>query len=236
MSTLVAPAGAPMAIEPSAPSPPAHDPSRILLQGLSWATFLRILDETGDRRRVRLAFSRGELELMSPGPIHEEDSRGFNRLIEIVCEEARVPFKAYGSTTWTRDDSEKGIEADECYYFAPEKISAARELSRQRVNDSRRYPRPDLVVEIDIRRSSVDRHAIYATLGIPELWSFADDRLRIESLAGDGTYRDAEASRFVPLPVSEITRWVLALDTSEDDGAWAREFRAWVRGELAKRV
>ena len=236
----------PPVVEPSPqaapvnPPPPAapsvdHDPARILLHGLSWTTYLRILDETGDRRRARLAFNRGVLELMSPGPIHEGDSYGFDRVISITTEEARIPCRPYGSTTWKRDDAEKGLEADECYYFTADKMSGAATAARRKSKASSDYPFPDLAIEVDMRRPAVDRAEIYAALGVPEVWSFDDERLQIDQLGDEGTYHEVAQSRFIPLRSDDIVRWVLRFEQAEDVTAWAIEFRDWVRAELAGR-
>src|SRR5688500_12174775 len=39
---------------------------RVLLHNISWETYERLLDERGDSRVPRLAYDRGELEIMSP--------------------------------------------------------------------------------------------------------------------------------------------------------------------------
>ncbi len=225
-------------VDASPPTAPIvdHGSPRVTLPGLSWQTYLRILDETGDRRRSRLAFNRGVLEIMSPGPIHEGDSYGFDRVVAIVTEEARIACKPYGSTTWTSDDAEKGLEADECYYFTADKLATAAVAARRGSNTSADYPFPDLAIEVDMRRAAIDRAEIYAALGVPEVWSFDDKKLRIDHLGEDGTFHEVAQSRFIPLRSEDIVRWVLRFEQAEDVTAWAIEFRDWVRVELAGRV
>lgn len=224
-------------VEPSPPAAPVVDRSspRITLPGISWATYLRILDETGDKRRARLAYNRGDLEIMSPGPIHEGDSYGFDKLIAITTEEARIACKPYGSTTWKRDEMEKGLEADECYYFTAEKLALAAVAARRQSNSSSDYPFPDLAIEVDMRRPALNRAEIYVALGVPEVWSFDDEKLRIDHLGDDGTYHEVAQSRFIPLRSEDIVQWVLRYEQTEDMTAWTIELRAWVRAELAKR-
>ena len=172
---------------------------------------------------------------MSPGPLHEEDSRSFDRLIGIVCEEAEIDYKAYGSTTWHRDEVERGIEADECYYFAADKLAAAGEASRRGSNDSTEYPIPDLAIEVDLRGSALDREEIYAALGLAEVWSYENSALRIFQLGPDGIYREVEASRFIPLKPADIARWVEEFETQDNQRLSSRDFRDWLRAELAGR-
>ena len=93
---------------------------------------------------------------------HEGDSYGFDRVISITTEEARIACRPYGSTTWKSDDAEKGLEADECYYFTADKMAVAAAAARRQSNSSSDYPFPDLAIEVDMRRPAVDRAEIYA--------------------------------------------------------------------------
>ena len=96
-------------------------------------------------------------------------------------------------------------------------------------------PPPDLAIEIDISRSSLDRMGIYAALGVPEIWRFDGETLRVGRLSADGTYAPSPASVALPfLPMAEVVRF-LRLAEGMDHSRWGREFRAWVRDELAPR-
>jgi len=180
-----------------------------------------------------MAYNRGVLEIMSPGPLHEDGKNYLRRMVEILTEELHIPCKCYGSTTWKRDDVERGIEPDECYYLTAAKVAAAHESKKLGKKDSTDYPAPDLAIEIDIRPSAVDRAEIYATLGVPEVWRFDCVRFRIDRLGPDGRYTEAEASLFLPISPPEIVHWLL-LD-AEDDNDWARQLREWMRSDLIGR-
>ncbi len=162
----------------------------------------------GDRRTSRIAFNRGVLEIMVPGLKHEDAKRRLGRLVDVVTKELKVPFKEYGSTTWLHPQAERGIEPDECFYLTLEKVEAAQALRGEGVDDTARYPAPDLAIEIDISPSAVDRAEIYATLGVPEVWRFNGLRLAIDALGPDGTYHSAEASRFLPVAPRDAARWI----------------------------
>ncbi len=47
------------------PAIPTMSESRILLQGIRWETYERLLDEAGDQP-IRLTYDRGDLEIMTP--------------------------------------------------------------------------------------------------------------------------------------------------------------------------
>ncbi|MEM7204057.1 MAG: Uma2 family endonuclease [Planctomycetota bacterium] len=70
-----------------------------------------------------------------------------------------------GSTTWRREDLDRGLEPDECYWVENEpNVRGRREL------DLRVDPPPDLPIEVDVHASSVDRVKIYAALGCRGGW------------------------------------------------------------------
>jgi Uma2 family endonuclease len=202
---------------------------RIVLRGVDWWTYQRLAEAAGDQP-VRLAYNRGVLELMSPGPLHEDYKTLLSRLVEAVAEELGIPCKGLGSTRWDRAEAERGLEADACYFLAPAKLAAAAHRSA----DAADYPSPDLAIEVDLRRGEVDRPAIYATLGVAEVWRFDGESLRIDRLGADGTYEERAESLFLPIPPGEVVRWVLHVD-STDHSAWGRQLRAWVRAELVAR-
>ena len=54
------------------------------------------------------------------------------------------------------------------------------------------------------------------------------DDVTIQQLGEDGTYVRAEMSRFLPVKAVEIRRWIVEED-SNDQTAWFRRLRAWLR-------
>ena len=76
---------------------------------------------------------------------------------------------------------------------------------------------------------SVRREPIYAALGVPEIWRFADGHLRALWLGRNGRYRTVSQSQcfsFLPMPTFE--RFLARLE-HEDQTSVLREFRDWVR-------
>jgi Uma2 family endonuclease len=199
---------------------------RIRLSGVEWATFERL---AATARGGRFAFDRGVLEIMSPGPLHESRGRLLGQFVRIVTRTLRIPRMSLGSTTWKRPEADRGIEADECFYFTPEKIAAANAACDRESNDSADYPAPDLAVEVDISAPQVDRPAVYATIRVAELWRFVDGKVRIEQLGEDGTYTRSRSSRFLPVRDSDIQRWLVDED-KRDEPAWEERLTAWARG------
>jgi hypothetical protein len=139
-----------------------------------------------------------------------------------------------GATTWKRPDIARRLEADQCSYFAPERLAVVAASRARKSNEVVDYPDSDLAIEIDISPSQIDRPGIYAALQVAELWRFDGEDLEIEQLGPDGSYASIESSRFLPIRPDEVVRWIVVKD-SANRNAWEPRLRAWIHAELAGR-
>jgi Uma2 family endonuclease len=214
-------------------SQPDH---RVVIRGVDWAFYEQLVDSTPDRAGIQVDYDGKDVEIMSPSLVHDNDKSLLGRLVEIVAEELEIAFKSAGQTTWKRADVGRGLEADESYFFLPEKLDAVAAGKARRSLDIADYPNPDLAIEVDITPPKIDRPGIYAALKVPEIWRLDGEcgQVFIDRLQDDGAYRTVERSGFLPISATEIRRWVLQED-SRDESAWARRLRAWVRAEVARR-
>ena len=174
----------------------------VLLFGVPWALYERMVEEIA-HRHARFTYDRGTLQIMSPSHEHEWKSHGFDHLIAILTDELVIPVAAFGTSTHSRADLEKGIEPDECYYFN----NLDRMVGKRRL-DLDVDPAPDLAVEVEVTRSILDRIGIYAALGIAELWRFDGRALHVLLLSPDGTYTAADRSPRFPMFAPRGTRWL----------------------------
>ncbi len=167
-------------------SPPPPDPhrvdQRILLSGVGWSDYQRLLDLRGERTLPRLTYLDGELELMSPSAEHEGLKTRLGRLIECYADLCGIAIEGFGSWTLRCEQQQRGAEADECYLVGP--LTGTPSL-------------PDFAVEVIWTRGGLDKLAVYRGLGVPEVWIWQDGKLRFYALGGDG-YRVAARSRFLP--------------------------------------
>jgi Uma2 family endonuclease len=163
--------------------------------------------------------------------------KGLARFVDFTTDELEIPCIGLGQTTWKRPELDRGLEADDCYYFAPGKLAVADAAIGRWAKDVAEYPNPDLAIEVDISASKIDRPAIYAAMRVAELWRFEGElkQIVIERLTDDGTYQAVEASQFLPVTAAEITRWVLE-ENRLAGSAWGQRLRAWVRAELLPRL
>jgi Uma2 family endonuclease len=204
-------------------TPAADTDRRFLLSGVSWRTYEALLAEVGERSSTRFSYDQGELELMSPCGRHERLKVRLRRLMTTLTEVLEIPIDGCGSTTLHREVLKKGLEPDEGFYIQNE-LRVRGKLAMDLEVD----PPPDLAIEIDITSGSVDRKGIYAALGVPEIWRYDGDSLRIDRLLADGSYeRTAMSPTFPFLPIGEFAEF-LEPHPGEDQTSWSRRFRAWV--------
>lgn len=196
---------------------------RFLMRGLDWATYRKIAEALSGRH-YHLAYDRGNLEIMTISSLHGRYSRLLGQLIVVLAEESGLPRCSCGDMTCEREELERGVEPDECFYLQNEPLIRGKEEI-----DLTKDPPPDLAVEIDITRSSLNRLAIYAALGVPEVWRFNGDTLSIYHRLPEGQYALAERSLHFPfLPATELARF-LGQRGQMDESSLVQSFRMWVR-------
>lgn len=196
----------------------------IVLDDVSWDLYEHMLREVAGRD-IRLTYSEGMLEIMSPLPKHEKWSRRIGTLIGILCLELRIPIVALGSTTFRNAAKAKGLEPDECFYISHAEAAAKMEEAFDPAVD----PPPDLAVEIDIAQRSISRQPIYASLGVPELWRFDGMTLQVLLLGGNGRYASHNSSAAFPfLPIPEVGQFLRRMRDAVDMPVLV-DFQQWVR-------
>lgn len=197
---------------------------RVVLRDASWETYERLLVERGEAPVPRLAFDRGVLELMSPGKRHETLTRLVTQLVGVVGEIWDLDVADLGSTTFRRVEWQRGFEPDVCLYVGPR----AADVWETEKWDPYHDPAPDVVLEVDISRSSMRKREMFAQFGVGEVWRHDGERMTMAVLDA-GTYRSAPASRALPLLTADALTKLLAARTDTTLPAWVREVRAWAR-------
>lgn len=198
----------------------------VYLPGIAYETYAALVDQVGDKRNLRFTYHHGALEIMSPSQDHERAKKLFGRMIEALTEELGIPLMSCGSTTFRDEMRDCGLEPDECYYIQRE---AAVRGKRIKLGED---PPPDLVVEVDVTTSVIDRFSIYSALGFPEIWQYADGELVVHLLNSEAQYTATHKS--AALPTVPVQRLVEHLErcSAMDETTWIREFRQWIRGGM----
>jgi Uma2 family endonuclease len=207
---------------------PAPGAGPVVLAGVRWHTYDALLHDMGNHR-IRLTYDRGVLEIMAPLFRHESYAGVLGELVKALAAAAKLRVKSAWSTTFRREDLERGLEPDRCFY-----IRNLRAVLGRLDIDLSRDPPPDLAIEIDIMSSSLDRLGIYAALGVPEVWRFDGERFEVLLRRDGGGYDHVAASPTFPaLPVAEVAALLHQVVTL-DDAAQGRRVRAWVRKHATK--
>lgn len=147
-----------MVIEP----PSRKHPHAVVFHDASW-DFYRAMNREYAGRPHRTAYSRRTLEVFTTLTLeHEHLKEMLGVMVGLLALEFRIPMTHGGSSTLKRLTKRKGLEADQCYWIANE--PAVRTKKRLNLKTD---PPPDLVIEIDVMHSVVNREKIYAALGFP---------------------------------------------------------------------
>lgn len=192
-----------LALEPDRDDRP-HEDHFVVLHGVSWDDYQRILEVRGDRSSPRIAYLEGELQIMSPSESHERIKSLIGRLVDAWCLERDIEFMPYGSWTLSNKAEKRGAEPDECYVLDP----------------APGVKRPDLAIEVIWTSGGIDKLDIYRTLGVREVWVWRRGTLTPWVLRGD---RYEAAARSEVLPGIDLRQLAAMLDHSSANAA----VKAW---------
>ncbi len=196
---------------------------RTCLRHISWQLFEQLLTEIGDDNTTRLTYYQGILEFMTPLFAHEQSNRLIERVVNILVEEQGLECTPAGSMTIKRSDLAAGKEPDSCFYIQNEY------LVRGKVRlDFSHDPPPDLAIEVDITHSAIDQLALYAALGVPELWLYDGQALTFYQLE-DGLYATVNLSPTFPeLEPARVLEFLAECRTVGVSSA-VRSLRQWIQ-------
>jgi Uma2 family endonuclease len=84
---------------------------RVRLSLIPWDKYLAYSDGLGPRH-VRVTYDRGEMEIMTLSPKHENRKKRLARLVETLTEEMRIDIASFGSMTCRREDLLRGLRTN----------------------------------------------------------------------------------------------------------------------------
>jgi len=162
--------------------------SAVTIPNVSWEEFESILQELGEKRSARVAYSKGTLEMMVPLPEHEKPKDLISDIVKILLKMTARRYEPFGSTTFKRENT-AGVEPDACFYIQ----NYQRMIGRRRLEPD--DPPPDLAIETDV--TSKTTLNAYEAIAVPELWIFDSGKLTIYLLR-DGQYIESDTSPTFP--------------------------------------
>ena len=204
-------------------------PSNVL-QGVDWETYLRLREHPANDH-LRMSYLDGTLILVSPKYIHDRYGWRFALIVSECCEGFGIPSQGTVSSTLRRKGPGAGKgsakEPDFGFYFA---ANEPRMRSKRTIN-LEVDPPPDLAIEVDHKSDSSKALALYARIGVPELWRYRvkTDEPWFGRLAG-GVYESVDRS--VGLPRLTPALVLSAMEQIDELGETAAKpwLRDWARG------
>ena len=164
--------------------------------------------------------------MMSPSPDHERIKRFLGRLIEMASLELDVRIRSEGSATRRDKRLMHGLEPDESSFIE------SGTKNRDRSGQSKRKA-PDLVVEVDFRRTILVRLSSYAVLGVREIWRYSRGTVEFLSLNAEREYDVVEHSIAFPLAASKDVKRLVARLMRSDENSLIVEFVSRLRKRLS---
>jgi Uma2 family endonuclease len=192
--------------------------TRTVLENVRWDTFV----ELAEQRRgsvPRMTFDEGVLELMSPRRQHENIGRLVGRIIETYTEVRGIEIQSVASTTFKRRDLQKAFEADESYYIEHAELIRPKEEVDLTID-----PPPDLVIEVEITSSAIQKLKLFAAMGVPEVWRHDGEKLEMFVLT-KGDYSARDHSRSLPELTATVINSILERRFEMGETSIIREFR-----------
>lgn len=195
---------------------------RITFYNLSWQSYEQILSALGNKRAARLTYYKGTLEIVSPLEEHESASDRIGTLIHILTEELNLNIKSMTSTTLNKPELKVGSEPDKCYYIQNEPAV------RGKIVDLAIDPPPDLVLEVDITHTDINKNQLYQEMKVPEFWRYNGKALTIYLLKKN-QYQESETSPTFPLLTKAKVYEFLAQCNSQGETQTKHSFRTWLQ-------
>lgn len=192
--------------------------TRTVLENVRWETFVELAEQRPGSV-PRMTFDEGVLELMSPRRQHENIGSLIGRVVETYTEVMGIEIQTVASTTFKRKDLQKAFEADESYY-----IEHAEQIRPREEIDLTIDPPPDLVIEVEITSSAIQKLKLFAAMGVPEVWRHDGERLQMYCLQ-EGEYRQIDASQSMPGLTVAMVDSVLEERFEFGETALVRRFR-----------
>ena len=194
----------------------------VVLRGVSWNVYEQLIKDHEDQSAPRFTYNKGNLEIYMPSQKHEKKAEFLGDIVKIIAEEREIETLSIRSTTFKKDDVEKGVEPDGCFYLQSyDKVFGIQKI------DLEQFP-PDLVIEIDIFSPSINRFPIYAEFRVREIWRYLKDEVKIYLFDGR-TYVESDESLALPKVTDELLTRLLAESETMKRSAWLKNVRNWAR-------
>jgi Uma2 family endonuclease len=195
----------------------------MVLENVAWQTFVALAEQR--RGSVpRMTYDQGVLELMSPKREHVNIACLLGRIVETYSELKNIEIISVASVTVKRSDLSKAFEADESYYIA----NAVRLMGKKEL-DFEVDPPPDLIIEVELTSSAIQKMAMFATIQVPEVWRHDGESLQMFQLL-QGSYQRIESSLQLPGLTTQRINETFVLRDAVGETRLIQQFRKSIEG------
>ncbi|MCP2731834.1 Uma2 family endonuclease [Limnofasciculus baicalensis] len=177
---------------------------RLVHSSINWQKFKLLQEIFADSPGVRLAYYKGEVEILTVSPDHESISRMITGLLIIYFLEKEIEFNPLGSCTQEKED-EVSAQADESFAIGSSTSTT-----------------PNLAIEVIFTSGSERKLNRYQVLGVPEVWFWEDGLLKLYHLDESG-YQQIEQSEVLhDLDINLLSRCLMMASKVEALKAFKR--------------
>lgn len=165
---------------------------RLISSPVSWQQFKLIQQGFAGLPGIRLAYYKGEVEILTVSPDHESISRMITALLVQYFLEKEIEFNPLGSFIQEKEEEEVSAQADESFA-----IGSSTAIT------------PDLSVEVIFTSGSSRKLTRYQALGVPEVWFWEDGVFKLYHLRESG-YELIERSQILQdLDINLLSRCLM---------------------------
>ncbi|MEQ9236192.1 Uma2 family endonuclease [Coleofasciculus sp. E2-BRE-01] len=176
---------------------------RFVHSGMSWQQFKLLQESFADSPGIRLAYYKGEVEILTVSPDHESISRMIAGLLILYFLENEIEFNPLGSCTQEKSE-DVSAQADESFAIGSSTATT-----------------PNLSIEVVFTSGGERKLTRYKALGVPDVWFWEDGVLRMYQLQESG-YERITRSRVLPnLDINLLSRCLMMASKVEA----TREFK-----------
>jgi len=169
--------------------------SVVSIPHVNWQEFESILQELGESRAARIAYSNRTLEIMIPLPEHEIQSDLISDMVKILLKVCGIKYQPFGSTTFKKEGT-AGVKPDACFYIKNYRSM----IGRRRLQPE--DPSPDLALETDVTsKTTLDA---YGAIEVPEIWIYDSGKLTIYLWENDQYITSNISPTFPTLPIINL--------------------------------
>ncbi len=184
-------------------SPDKPTTQQFIHSGMNWQQFKLLQESFADFPGIRLAYYKGEVEILTVSPEHESISRMITVLLSTYFLEKEIEFNPLGSFTQEKEE-EVSAQADESFAIGNSTATS-----------------PDLSIEVIFTSGSQRKLNRYQILGVPEVWLWEDGVFRLFHLRESGYERIERSEILRDLDINLLSRCLMMASKIEA----VKEFR-----------